>query len=173
MRDSGTMAAEALAADAVASRLERQEEDIRWLWAEVQRLRDEQLSAPDRCRAEGPSLTREVAQLRAENRDLRQRLGRLRLSLAEELSRGAGLGSAAPGKAGRAAAGAQVTGAGLREGSRARRCACGGAQLCRPGCGGGGGCLAGPPPCRARHALLPARRPGSQPVSRTVSARCS
>uniref|UniRef100_A0A2K5C927 threonine--tRNA ligase n=1 Tax=Aotus nancymaae TaxID=37293 RepID=A0A2K5C927_AOTNA len=81
------MAAEALAAEAVASRLERQEEDIRWLWAEVQRLRDEQLNAPDRGQAEGPCLTREVAQLRAENRDLRHRLCRLRLCLAEELSR--------------------------------------------------------------------------------------
>uniref|UniRef100_A0A8C6A7K5 threonine--tRNA ligase n=1 Tax=Marmota marmota marmota TaxID=9994 RepID=A0A8C6A7K5_MARMA len=77
------MAAEALAAEAVASRLERQEEDIRWLWTEVQRLRDEQLNAPDRCQAEGPCLTREVAQLRAENRDLRHRLYRLRLCLAE------------------------------------------------------------------------------------------
>uniref|UniRef100_A0A2K5C914 threonine--tRNA ligase n=1 Tax=Aotus nancymaae TaxID=37293 RepID=A0A2K5C914_AOTNA len=75
------MAAEALAAEAVASRLERQEEDIRWLWAEVQRLRDEQLNAPDRGQAEGPCLTREVAQLRAENRDLRHRLCRLRLCL--------------------------------------------------------------------------------------------
>nr|XP_051678231.1 threonine--tRNA ligase 2, cytoplasmic isoform X1 [Oryctolagus cuniculus] len=83
------MAAEALAAEAVASRLQRQEEDIRWLWAEVRRLRDEQLSAADRCPAEGPCLTREVAQLRAENRDLRRRLCRLRLSVAEELSRGA------------------------------------------------------------------------------------
>ncbi|XP_019493397.1 PREDICTED: probable threonine--tRNA ligase 2, cytoplasmic [Hipposideros armiger] len=80
------MAAEALAAEAVASRLARQEEDIRWLWAEVQRLRDEQLNAPDQCQAEGPCLTREVTQLRAENRDLRYRLYRLRLCLAEELS---------------------------------------------------------------------------------------
>lgn len=97
--DAGTMAAEA-----VAARLERQEEDIRRLWAEVQRLRDEQLSAPDQGRADGPSPTREVAQLRAENRDLRLRLGRLRLCLAEELSRRAGPGSAAPGEAGRAGA---------------------------------------------------------------------
>uniref|UniRef100_A0A8C8WEZ9 threonine--tRNA ligase n=1 Tax=Panthera leo TaxID=9689 RepID=A0A8C8WEZ9_PANLE len=89
------MAAEALAAEAVASRLERQEEDIRWLWAEVQRLRDEQLNAPDRCPVEGPCLTREVAQLRAENRDLRHRLSRLRLCLAEELSQQAKLESAA------------------------------------------------------------------------------
>uniref|UniRef100_A0A2K5R8Z9 threonine--tRNA ligase n=1 Tax=Cebus imitator TaxID=2715852 RepID=A0A2K5R8Z9_CEBIM len=88
------MAAEARAAEAVASRLERQEEDIRWLWAEVQRLKDEQLNAPDRGQAEGPRLTREVAQLRAENRDLRHRLCRLRLCLAEELSRQATLGSA-------------------------------------------------------------------------------
>ncbi|XP_044914836.1 threonine--tRNA ligase 2, cytoplasmic isoform X2 [Felis catus] len=107
------MAAEALAAEAVASRLERQEEDIRWLWAEVQRLRDEQLNAPDRCPVEGPCLTREVAQLRAENRDLRHRLSRLRLCLAEELSQQAKLESAARAaaaqeEAGRAAAGAQV-----------------------------------------------------------------
>ncbi|KAM5176370.1 threonine--tRNA ligase 2, cytoplasmic [Callospermophilus lateralis] len=106
------MAAEALAAEAVASRLERQEEDIRWLWTEVQRLRDEQLNAPDRCQAEGPCLTREVAQLRAENRDLRHRLYRLRLCLAEELSHQAKLESAAraaaaQGEAERAAAGAQ------------------------------------------------------------------
>ena len=118
------MAAEALAAEAVASRLERQEEDIRWLWAEVQRLRDEQLNAPDRCPVEGPCLTREVAQLRAENRDLRHRLSRLRLCLAEELSQQAKLESAAwaaaaQEEAGRAAAGAQVTG---RQGSlRGRR----------------------------------------------------
>ncbi|KAL0618704.1 Threonine--tRNA ligase 2, cytoplasmic [Plecturocebus cupreus] len=89
------MAAEALEAEAVASRLERQEEDIRWLWAEVQRLRDEQLNAPDRGQAEEPFLTREVAQLRAENHDLRHRLCRLRLCLAEELSRQATLRSAA------------------------------------------------------------------------------
>ncbi|KAB1257106.1 Threonine--tRNA ligase 2; cytoplasmic [Camelus dromedarius] len=38
-----------------------QEEDIRWLWAEVHRLKDEQLNAPDRCQAEGPCLTREVS----------------------------------------------------------------------------------------------------------------
>lgn len=106
------MAAEALAAEAVASRLERQEEDIRWLWTEVQRLRDEQLNAPDRCQAEGPCLTREVAQLRAENRDLRHRLYRLRLCLAEELSHQAKLESAARAAAAheeaqRAAAGAQ------------------------------------------------------------------
>uniref|UniRef100_A0A2K6CGE7 threonine--tRNA ligase n=1 Tax=Macaca nemestrina TaxID=9545 RepID=A0A2K6CGE7_MACNE len=88
------MSAETLAAEAVASRLERQEEDIRWLWAEVQRLRDEQLNAPYSCQAEGPCLTREVAQLRAENRDLRHRLCRLRLCLAEELSRQATLESA-------------------------------------------------------------------------------
>uniref|UniRef100_A0A2K6P0Y6 threonine--tRNA ligase n=1 Tax=Rhinopithecus roxellana TaxID=61622 RepID=A0A2K6P0Y6_RHIRO len=88
------MSAETPAAEAVASRLERQEEDIRWLWAEVQRLRDEQLNASYSCQAEGPCLTREVAQLRAENRDLRHRLCRLRLCLAEELSRQATLGSA-------------------------------------------------------------------------------
>ncbi|XP_070631382.1 threonine--tRNA ligase 2, cytoplasmic isoform X1 [Bos indicus] len=101
------MAAEALAAEAVASRLARQEEDIRWLWAEVHRLRDEQLNAPDRCQAEGPCLTREVAQLRAENRELRHCLYRLRLCLAEELSHQARLESAARAEVGRAAAGAQ------------------------------------------------------------------
>ncbi|KAF6273384.1 hypothetical protein mRhiFer1_016571 [Rhinolophus ferrumequinum] len=106
------MAAEALAAEAVASRLERQEEDIRWLWAEVQRLRDEQLNAPDRCQAEGPCLTREVAQLRAENRDLRYRLYRLRVCLAEELSHqikmeSAARAAAAQENAENAAAGAQ------------------------------------------------------------------
>ncbi|XP_057578520.1 threonine--tRNA ligase 2, cytoplasmic isoform X1 [Hippopotamus amphibius kiboko] len=101
------MAAEALAAKAVASRLARQEEDIRWLWAEVHRLRDEQLNAPDRCQAEGPCLTREVAQLRAENRELRHRLYRLRLCLAEELSHQARRESVARAEAGRAAAGAQ------------------------------------------------------------------
>uniref|UniRef100_A0A5F7ZLT0 threonine--tRNA ligase n=1 Tax=Macaca mulatta TaxID=9544 RepID=A0A5F7ZLT0_MACMU len=100
------MSAETLAAEAVASRLERQEEDIRWLWAEVQRLRDEQLNAPYSCQAEGPCLTREVAQLRAENRDLRHRLCRLRLCLAEELSRQATLESAE--LAGTQEAGAQV-----------------------------------------------------------------
>ncbi|XP_054550749.1 threonine--tRNA ligase 2, cytoplasmic [Talpa occidentalis] len=88
------MAAEALAAEAVASRLRRQEEDIRWLWAEVRRLRDEQLAAPARSPAEGPGPSPEVAQLRAENRDLRRRLCRLRLCLAGE-------------EAGRAVAGAQ------------------------------------------------------------------
>uniref|UniRef100_A0A8D1VF23 threonine--tRNA ligase n=1 Tax=Sus scrofa TaxID=9823 RepID=A0A8D1VF23_PIG len=101
------MAAEALAAEAVASRLERQEEDIRWLWAEVHRLRDEQLNAPDRCQAEGPCLTREVAQLRAENRELRHRLYHLRLCLAEELSHRARQESPAREEARRAAAGAQ------------------------------------------------------------------
>uniref|UniRef100_A0A2K6P0X4 threonine--tRNA ligase n=1 Tax=Rhinopithecus roxellana TaxID=61622 RepID=A0A2K6P0X4_RHIRO len=100
------MSAETPAAEAVASRLERQEEDIRWLWAEVQRLRDEQLNASYSCQAEGPCLTREVAQLRAENRDLRHRLCRLRLCLAEELSRQATLGSAE--LAGAQEAGAQV-----------------------------------------------------------------
>ncbi|XP_075809358.1 threonine--tRNA ligase 2, cytoplasmic [Microtus pennsylvanicus] len=78
------MAAQALAAQAVASRLQRQEEDIRRLCAEVQRLRDEQLRGPELGPAEGTRLTREVAQLRAENRDLHQRLSGLRLRLAEQ-----------------------------------------------------------------------------------------
>lgn len=80
------MAAEALTAETVALRLQRQEEDVTWLWAEVLRLREELLNAPDRCLAEGQCLTRDVAQLRAENRDLRYRLHRLRECLAEELS---------------------------------------------------------------------------------------
>ncbi|XP_050005150.1 threonine--tRNA ligase 2, cytoplasmic [Alexandromys fortis] len=84
------MAAQALAAQAVASRLQRQEEDIRRLCAEVQRLRDEQLRGPELGQAEGTRLTREVAQLRAENRDLHQRLSGLRLRLAEQHSPGAG-----------------------------------------------------------------------------------
>jgi threonyl-tRNA synthetase len=128
------MAAEALAAEAVASRLERQEEDIRWLWAEVQRLRDEQLKAPDACQAEGPCLSREVAQLRAENRDLRHRLYRLRLCLAEELSH-----RATRGDAGRAAASAQVTGRALRP------CARSGFRLTERGGGSGRG--PGAPQC--------------------------
>lgn len=102
------MSAETLAAEAVASRLERQEEDIRWLWAEVQRLRDEQLNAPYSCQVEGPCLTREVAQLRAENRDLRHRLCRLRLCLAEELSRQATATLESAELAGAQEAGAQV-----------------------------------------------------------------
>ncbi|KAK2107636.1 hypothetical protein P7K49_012801 [Saguinus oedipus] len=128
------MAAEALTTEAVASRLERQEEDIRWLWAEVQRLRDEQLNAPDRGQAERPCLTREVAQLRAENRDLRHRLGRLRLCLAEELSRQATLGSAvraaAQEEAGRTGAGAQVTRRRGRRRGRGRGRGRGGPRWC-------------------------------------------
>lgn len=89
-----TMAAQALAAQAVASRLQRQEEDIRWLCAEVQRLRDEQLRGPERGQAEGPRLTREVAQLQAENRDLHQRLCGLRLRLAEQRRTEAGRAAA-------------------------------------------------------------------------------
>lgn len=87
------MAAQALAAQAVASRLQRQEEDIRRLCAEVQRLRDEQLRGPELGQAEGTRLTREVAQLREENRDLHQRLSGLRLRLAEQ--HGPGVGRAA------------------------------------------------------------------------------
>ncbi|XP_038170142.1 threonine--tRNA ligase 2, cytoplasmic [Arvicola amphibius] len=88
------MAAQALAAQAVASRLQRQEEDIRRLCAEVQRLRDEQLRGPELGQAEGTRLTREVALLRAENRDLHQRLSGLRLRLAEQRGPGAGRAAA-------------------------------------------------------------------------------
>ncbi|CAO2614317.1 Threonine--tRNA ligase 2, cytoplasmic [Lemmus lemmus] len=84
------MAAQALAAQAVASRLQRQEEDIRRLCAEVQRLRDEQLRGPELGQAEGTRLTREVAQLRAENHDLHQCLSGLRLRLEEQRGSGAG-----------------------------------------------------------------------------------
>lgn len=128
------MAAEALAAEAVASRLARQEEDIRWLWAEVHRLRDEQLNAPDRCQAEGPCLTREVAQLRAENRELRHCLHRLRLCLEEELSHQARLEGAERSGAGRGAAGAQVRRRGLTAGRGGA-----GSVRCWPGVGGAAG----------------------------------
>ncbi|XP_054417937.1 threonine--tRNA ligase 2, cytoplasmic [Pteronotus mesoamericanus] len=101
------MASEALAAEAVVSRLQRQEEDITWLWAEVLRLREELTNAPDRCEAEGPCLTREVAQLRAENRDLRYRLHRLRVCLTEELSHREKLERAAAAAAAAAAPAAQ------------------------------------------------------------------
>ncbi|XP_071075550.1 threonine--tRNA ligase 2, cytoplasmic isoform X3 [Desmodus rotundus] len=80
------MATEALTAETVALRLQRQEDDITWLWKEVLRLREELVNAPYPYPAEGPCLTREVVQLRAENRDLRDRLYRLRVCLAEELS---------------------------------------------------------------------------------------
>ncbi|KAM4826028.1 threonine--tRNA ligase 2, cytoplasmic [Thomomys bottae] len=89
------MAVEALAVEALTSRLERQEEDIRWLWTEVQKLREEQLQPPDPSQAAGPNLTREVARLRAENRELRHCLYRLRLRRAEGLSHGAPRGRAA------------------------------------------------------------------------------
>lgn len=172
------MAAEALAAEAVASRLERQEEDIRWLWAEVQRLRDEQLNAPDRGPDEGPRLTREVALLRAENRDLRHHLYRLRLCLAEGLSHQAELPSAARAAAaqegaGRAAASAQVPGRrdslrGMRGGaSQSPGCAPrrGGAHeaVLHPGgaeAGAGGACGVCPPrpgPCSICPSRSPAR----------------
>ncbi|XP_045681059.1 threonine--tRNA ligase 2, cytoplasmic isoform X2 [Phyllostomus hastatus] len=109
------MATEALTAETVALRLQQQEEDITWLWEEVLRLREELLNAPDRCLAEGPCLTRDVAQLRAENRDLSYRLHRLRACLAEELSHHVNLeratqaaaAAAAQDEAGRLAPGAQ------------------------------------------------------------------
>ncbi|KAM8780283.1 LOW QUALITY PROTEIN: threonine--tRNA ligase 2, cytoplasmic [Rhynchonycteris naso] len=76
------METKALASNTVALRLERQE-DIRWL--EVLRLREELQDASDRCQAEGPCLTWEVAQLRAENRALRYRLHRPRVCFGQEL----------------------------------------------------------------------------------------
>lgn len=75
--------AEARAVEALTLRLERQEDDLRWLWGEVRRIRTAPLSAPERCVSGRPNLSREVAQLRAENYQLRQQAYRLRLSLAE------------------------------------------------------------------------------------------
>ncbi|KAB1257102.1 Threonine--tRNA ligase 2; cytoplasmic [Camelus dromedarius] len=49
-----------------------QEEDIRWLWAEVHRLKDEQLNAPDRCQAEGPCLTREPPPSQSQEKDIKK-----------------------------------------------------------------------------------------------------
>lgn len=71
----------AAATDAVASRLARQEEAIRWLTAEIGRLKE-----PERGAGSSPELHR----LRAENEKLRYRLLHLRRSLAAELGRAAG-----------------------------------------------------------------------------------
>ena len=111
------MATETLTAETVALRLQRQEDDITWLWKEVLRLREELVNAPYPYPAEGPCLTREVVQLRAENRDLRDRLYRLRVCLAEELSHQVKLeratrAAAAQEETRSAAAGAQVAGRG-------------------------------------------------------------
>lgn len=75
----------AAATDAVASRLARQEEAIRWLTAEIGRLKEPE-PEPERGAGSSPELHR----LRAENEKLRYRLLHLRRSLAAELGRAAG-----------------------------------------------------------------------------------
>ncbi|XP_072472941.1 threonine--tRNA ligase 2, cytoplasmic [Notamacropus eugenii] len=82
-----------MAADAVASRLARQEQDIRWLTAEIGRLKEQQPPQPGP--EPGPeawprwagSPSPELERLRDENEKLRYRLQHLRRSLAAELSR--------------------------------------------------------------------------------------
>ncbi|XP_031978735.1 threonine--tRNA ligase 2, cytoplasmic [Corvus moneduloides] len=73
----------AAAAEAVALRLSRQERELRWLAAEVGRLKEPQ--EPDCPGSASPELQR----LRAENEKLRYRLLHLRRSLAAELGRAA------------------------------------------------------------------------------------
>lgn len=92
----GKMAA-AEAAAAAALRLSRQERELRWLAAEVGRLKEQEAPcSPERC---SPELQR----LRAENEKLRYRLLHLRRSLAAELGRAAppetsAAGEVAPGE---------------------------------------------------------------------------
>uniref|UniRef100_A0A8D0G1T7 threonine--tRNA ligase n=1 Tax=Sphenodon punctatus TaxID=8508 RepID=A0A8D0G1T7_SPHPU len=70
------------AAEAVALRLTRQEQEIRWLTAEIGRLKEQE---PQRCSG---SCSPELQTLRAENEKLRYRLLYLRRSLAAELALG-------------------------------------------------------------------------------------
>ncbi|CAM4610536.1 threonine--tRNA ligase 2, cytoplasmic [Lepidochelys kempii] len=72
----------AAAAEAIALRLARQEEEIRWLTAEIGRLKEQE---PGRSPA---SSSPELHWLRAENEKLRYRLLHLRRSLTAELGRG-------------------------------------------------------------------------------------
>uniref|UniRef100_A0A674KEQ6 threonine--tRNA ligase n=1 Tax=Terrapene triunguis TaxID=2587831 RepID=A0A674KEQ6_9SAUR len=72
----------AAAAEAIALRLARQEEEIRWLTAEIGRLKE-----PEPERGPGSS-SPELHRLRAENEKLRYRLLHLRRSLTAELGRG-------------------------------------------------------------------------------------
>ncbi|TRZ21434.1 hypothetical protein HGM15179_005655 [Zosterops borbonicus] len=75
------MAAAAAGAEAAELRLARQERELRWLAAEVGRLKEPQeLRCPD-------SASPELQRLRAENEKLRYRLLHLRRSLAAELGR--------------------------------------------------------------------------------------
>ncbi|XP_007479536.1 threonine--tRNA ligase 2, cytoplasmic [Monodelphis domestica] len=76
-----------MAADAVASRLERQEQDIRWLSAEIGRLKEQQ-QQPGPWPRWASSPSPELERLRGENEKLRYRLQHLRRSLEAELSRG-------------------------------------------------------------------------------------
>lgn len=71
------------AAEAAARRLWRQEQELRWLAAEVGRLKEP--GAPRSAAGCSP----EVERLRAENEKLRYRLLHLRRSLAAELARAA------------------------------------------------------------------------------------
>ncbi|XP_005521510.1 PREDICTED: threonine--tRNA ligase, cytoplasmic [Pseudopodoces humilis] len=71
----------AAAAEAVELRLARQERELRWLVAEVGRLKE-----PQELRCSG-SASPELQRLRAENEKLRYRLLHLRRSLAAELGR--------------------------------------------------------------------------------------
>ena len=71
------------AAEAAARRVSRQEQELRWLVAEVGRLKER--DAP-RC---AEDCSPELLRLRAENEKLRYRLLHLRRSLAAELARAA------------------------------------------------------------------------------------
>lgn len=73
----------AAAAEVAALRLSRQEQELRWLTAEVGRLKEREAS----CRP--GSCSPELQRLRAENEKLRYRLLHLRRSLAAELGRAA------------------------------------------------------------------------------------
>ncbi|XP_025941873.1 probable threonine--tRNA ligase 2, cytoplasmic isoform X1 [Apteryx rowi] len=93
------------AAEAVSLRLSRQERELRWLAAEIGRLREPE--APRGARSPSPSP--ELQRLRAENEKLRYRLLHLRRSLAAELARAAQRGQKAS-RASAAAAGSDDEG---------------------------------------------------------------
>ncbi|XP_067161515.1 threonine--tRNA ligase 2, cytoplasmic isoform X8 [Apteryx mantelli] len=95
----------AAAAEAVSLRLSRQERELRWLAAEIGRLREPE--APRGARSPSPSP--ELQRLRAENEKLRYRLLHLRRSLAAELARAAQRGQKAS-RASAAAAGSDDEG---------------------------------------------------------------
>ncbi|XP_050759652.1 threonine--tRNA ligase 2, cytoplasmic isoform X2 [Gymnogyps californianus] len=83
----------AAAAEVAALRLSRQEQELRWLTAEVGRLKEQE--APCRPGSCSPELQR----LRAENEKLRYRLLHLRRSLAAELGKAAPAEQRPPGPA--------------------------------------------------------------------------